>query len=294
MSGMKLVADLIWRKRPPLPLSPRDDDARRGDSRDSGQPEDLPPLHPLTVAPSQQGRRRATRPAAQMDDPTRSSQERETVDVRQPSIGLSLDEAVELTRTGDLWLFRGNSLADRAIRATTNSPVNHVGMAVVLDDLPPLMWHAELGQSLVDMWSGTHHRGVQLHDLHDAAMVWANRYGQDCWLRQLDRPVSPRAEDSLLRTIARLDGTPFPTTPRLAAGWLGGRLPRRTTKQTERETAYCAEVVALSYRDMGLLPSTRPASWYDPGRFWSGDDLALQGSFTLSGEIPVAIPSPTS
>ena len=59
---------------------------------------------------------------------------------------LSLDEAVELTRTGDLWLFRGRSAADQAIRAVTNAPVNHVGMAVVLDDLPPLMWHAELGK----------------------------------------------------------------------------------------------------------------------------------------------------
>ncbi len=52
------------------------------------------------------------------------------------------------TRTGDLWLFRGDSVADHAIRTLTNAPVNHVGMAVVLDDLPPLMWHAELGKGL--------------------------------------------------------------------------------------------------------------------------------------------------
>jgi hypothetical protein len=50
---------------------------------------------------------------------------------------LSLGEAVELSRTGDLWLFLGRSAADRAIRALTNSPVNHVGMAIALDDLPP-------------------------------------------------------------------------------------------------------------------------------------------------------------
>ena len=35
---------------------------------------------------------------------------------------LSLDAAVDLTRTGDLWLFRGRSAADHAIRAVTNSP----------------------------------------------------------------------------------------------------------------------------------------------------------------------------
>jgi len=103
-----------------------------------------------------------------------------------PGTALDLDAAAELTRTGDIWLFRGSSVADRAIRVTTNSPVNHVGMSVVLDDLPPLMWHAELGRSLPDMWTGTHQRGVQLHVLRDAATVWANRYGQRGWLRQLD------------------------------------------------------------------------------------------------------------
>jgi hypothetical protein len=214
----------------------------------------------------------------------------QTVAVRE-QVSMSLDAAVELTRTGDLWLFRGRSAADRAIRVTTNSPVNHVGMAVVLDDLPPLMWHAELGQTLHDMWAGKHQRGVQLHDLRDSCLVWANNYGQQGWLRQLDRPVSREAEDALLKTIARLDGRPFPTTGALAAGWISSRLPRkRTPKDTERETAYCAEVVATSYQDMGLLPAHKRATWYDPGKFWSGDELGLLGDYTLSGEIPIDIP----
>src|SRR5688572_19171675 len=99
---------------------------------------------------------------------------------------LSLDRAVDLTRTGDLWLFRGRSAADQAIRVLTNAPVNHVGMAVVLDDMPPLMWHAELGKGLLDVWTGTHHRGVQLHDLRAAVEQWTGRYEQQAWLRQLD------------------------------------------------------------------------------------------------------------
>ncbi|MFD1052632.1 hypothetical protein ACFQ1S_47085, partial [Kibdelosporangium lantanae] len=103
---------------------------------------------------------------------------------------MSLDEAVHLARTGDVWVFRGSSPADRAIRVTTNSPVNHVGMAVVVEDLPPLMWHAELGRSLPDMWTGTHQRGAQLHDLRDAVTTWATKYGQRAWLRQLDHDVT--------------------------------------------------------------------------------------------------------
>lgn len=218
-----------------------------------------------------------------------------------PAAPIELDAAVELTRTGDIWVFRGHSAADRAIRMTTNSPVNHVGMSVVLDDLPPLMWHAELGRSLVDVWTGTHQRGVQLHDLRDAVLQWTDRYGQRGWLRQLDRTVTGEMEDGLLRAIARLDGTPFPSTGRLAARWLRGRLPRRdradpatdgtAARPVALETAYCAEVVAVTYQMMGLLPGGKQASYYDPGRFWSGDHLDLLPGYRLGGEIEVRVPA---
>jgi hypothetical protein len=234
---------------------------------------------------------------------------------RRPPAGttLDLDSAAALTRTGDLWLFRGSSGADRAIRSLTNAPVNHVGMAVVLDDLPPLLWHAELGRALPDAWTGSRHRGVQLHDLRAAVLHWGRRYRQQAWLRQLVGPAEPAVttemEDALLRTVARLDGTPFPSTARLAGRWLRGRLPalrrrRRTTDapagspadEASLESAYCAEVVAVTYEDMGLLPGAhdpawRRPNWYDPGRFWSGDGLALREGWRLGGEIAVTLPS---
>src|SRR4030095_6244570 len=152
---------------------------------------------------------------------------------------ISLDEALELTRTGDVWLFRGRTVADRAIQISTNSPVNHVGMSVVIEDLPPLMWHAELGRSLRDAWSGTHHRGVQLHDLNDAVIAWTTRYRQQAWLRQLDHPVTSAMDDAVLRTIARLDGTPFPSSAQLAWRWARGRIPRmkRRIGESDPQTA---------------------------------------------------------
>jgi hypothetical protein len=210
-----------------------------------------------------------------------------------PAASISLDQAVDLARTGDVWLFRGRKVADRAIQMATNSPVNHVGMSVVIDDLPPLMWHAELGRSLPDLWSGSRHRGVQLHDLRDAAVVWATRYGQRAWLRQLDPAVTGEMEDAVLRMIARLDGTPFPSTARLASRWLLGRTPatRQQARGPDLETAYCAEVLAITYQAMGLLPRRHDPGWYDPGRFWSGDNLGLSDGFRLGGEITVDIPA---
>ena len=207
---------------------------------------------------------------------------------------ISLDEAVDLASTGDVWLFRGHTMADRAIQVATNSPVNHVGMAVAIEDLPPLMWHAELGRSLPDVWTGTRHRGVQLHDLREAVIVWASRYGQRAWLRQLDPVVTDEMEDAVLRTIARLNGTPFPSTARMASRWLAGRVPiRRDDGGTDLETAFCAQLLAVTYKAMGLLPTGRRPDRYDPGSFWSGDNLGLSAGFRLGGEIAVHLPAGT-
>jgi hypothetical protein len=102
-------------------------------------------------------------------------------------------------------------------------------------------------------------------------------------VRLLDGTVERHHEDRLMEVIDRFDGRPFPSTLGLARQWLTGRLRR----QSSLETIYCAELVATTYQHMGLLPSHRPASWYDPGTFWSGDDLGLVPPFSLGGEIPV-------
>ena len=199
-------------------------------------------------------------------------------------VGLALDDALATASTGDIWLFRGRSVADLAIRTVTNSPVNHVGMVVALDDLPPLLWHAELGRSLPDVWTGERHRGVQLHLLGEAVKTWNERYRQRAWVRQLEGTIERHHEDRLMEVIERFDGRPFPTTAGLVRQWATGRLRRRSSSL---ETVYCAELVATTYQHMGLLPSRRPASWYDPGRFWSGDRIELVAPFALGGEIAV-------
>jgi hypothetical protein len=148
------------------------------------------------------------------------------------------------------------------------------------------MWHAELGQSLPDLWAGKHHRGVQLHDLRDAVMTWCHKYGQRAWFRQLTGPLTKETEDAVLQTIARLDGTPFPSTAQLAGGWLRARLPR-AQQRSSVETAFCADVLARTYQVMDVLGSERPPAFYDPGSFWSGDDLQLRPGWQLGPEISV-------
>lgn len=92
--------------------------------------------------------------------------------------------------------------------------------------------------------------------------------------------------------------------------WLRGRLPTvsdwtrgipvvhkkvrdsaQRRKLAEREvglqTAYCAETVAITYEEMGLLATEKNENWFDPGRFWSGDALPLVDGYRLGDEIQV-------
>jgi hypothetical protein len=225
---------------------------------------------------------------------------------------VSLKRALEETRTGDIWLFRGRSRPDRAIQSLTNSPVNHVGMTVAIDDMPPLMWHAELGNKLTDVWTGTKQRGVQLNDARESVQQWINVYGQRCWLRQLTPYATREQEDRILRVIARMDGTPFPSTMRVTGRWFRGRIPepndltrgipfvdkrfrelaelnKAERRQVGLETAYCAETVAITYEEMGLLSTYKHSNWFDPGSFWSGDRLPLAEGYELGDEIAVEL-----
>lgn len=223
---------------------------------------------------------------------------------------VTVERALAETRTGDIWLFRGASKPDRAIQTLTNAPVNHVGMTVAIDDLPPLIWHAELGDKLECLWSGSHHRGVQLNDLRAAVERWVYVYGQRCWLRQLTPYATREQEDLALKVVARMDGTAFPTTARLTGRWFRGRAPvvsdytrgiplvhRKVRESAEKdknrrraaglETAYCAETVAITYEEMGLLVTEKRENYFDPGSFWSGDSLSLTPGYRLGEEIEI-------
>jgi hypothetical protein len=203
-----------------------------------------------------------------------------------PETRIPLDEAASITTSGDIWLFTGRKVADRAIRAATNSPVNHVAMALCVDDLPPLLWHAELGARVPDVWTGELQRGAQLHRLVDAVDTWVNRYGQRAVFRQLTPELTREQEDVALGVVAQFSGRRFPTTGALARRWLLGRARRHVSL----EDVYCAELVALTYQRMGLLADRHPPNWFDPGRFWSGDSLQLEPGWSLGREIAVDVP----
>ena len=111
-------------------------------------------------------------------------------------------------------------------------------------------------------------------------------------MRQLQPEIGRDEEDGMLRTVARLDGVSFPSIAKLGARWLRGRdayVPRRKRGQRATpEAAFCAEIVASCYIEMGILRDDRRATWYDPGTFWSGDYLPISDGWTLGQEVAVS------
>ena len=194
------------------------------------------------------------------------------------------DEAIGDAVTGDVWLFRGRSVADKAIRTFTNAPVNHVAMVVAIDDLPPLLWHTEMGRTLEDVWTGTHHRGAQLNRLADAYRVWTGKYGQQACVRQFRGEVT---QDDGGRAAAGHRALQQQAVPEGPAAWPAGGSTGRFRKEATGEAVYCAQLLAITFRRMGLLDPKKPANWYDPGTFWSGDRLELANGATLGGELRV-------
>ena len=198
----------------------------------------------------------------------------------------SLDEAVATAATGDLWLFRGRSLADRAIQAVTNSPVNHVGhgrrarrpaaAAVARRARPLAARRVERAAPARRPAAQAARRRDDLERALRPARVGAPARGDD-----RARARGPPDEGDRRASTA---GRSPPRSVSRATGSTGARAPPRSSL----EAVYCAELVATTYQHMGLLPSRRPASWYDPGRFWSGDRIELVPPFALGGEVAVA------
>ncbi len=105
-------------------------------------------------------------------------------------------------------------------------------------DLPPLIWHAELGAAARRM--DTNHRGVQLSDTHQNRCVGRAVIGSGAQLRS----TTPRQSRPGGQTAAghrAVNGAFFPTAPNLTGRWLRScdpqRLAARHTGGEDRKVA---------------------------------------------------------
>jgi hypothetical protein len=178
--------------------------------------------------------------------------------------GTAWADIADRVQTGDLLFGHGSETSSRAIEIITDSPYSHVAMIVRLGaDRVPYVWE-EAPQALgPDPVEGNHaHGGAQLgpaeeiigqfYRWHDAAywrpLVW-------------ERPAN--FDDQVAALLPPLEGIPFTDQKAMIERWIAGRLHIRLPP-TEM---FCAELVALTFQRLGLLPPDPPPNWYAPGSF---------------------------
>jgi hypothetical protein len=167
--------------------------------------------------------------------------------------------------TGDVLLFHGASRRSRIIETVTGSEFSHVGMIVrPQSDRPPLLWHTDPRAVTEDVVDDGEHAGAQLNDLAASLGVMTSpEYGDTPFVRQLIVEHEPEVNEEVLQTIATADKTSFPSLAKILEEWVRGHLHVATSEKRMD----CAELLALTYQRMGLLPTEPPPNAYTPRDF---------------------------
>jgi len=204
-------------------------------------------------------------------------------DRNYPTIPLS--EVMARCQTGDILLFQGHSKESREIEEVTDSQFSHVGMVLRDPSKPrPMIWQAgpdPVIKTEPDPEKGCIHGGAQCGWLDDAlTLMNSSAYGDTPFWRPLGG-VS-RGDDWVkrsLQVVANVEETPFPPIWKMFLEGFEGDLHIATPTTT----LFCAQLVALTYQELGLAPpDDPPANWYSPHRFSEEyDGLKLVGGATL-------------
>jgi hypothetical protein len=196
-------------------------------------------------------------------------------------------------QTGDLVLCHGTGKISYEIELITLSEFSHATMAVRLKpDGPVFIWQeVPMGLENDPEKHNQKHGGAQL-GLASEVLADMEHYGDTPhWLPlEYDRPAD--FDDQVVKVIAGLDGRPFSSTKHMLLDWVEGKLGIGTGAKT----MFCAEVVALTYQELGLLPKHPPANGFDPGTFARADasDRLLRGArFGKMQEISAAASAPS-
>lgn len=202
------------------------------------------------------------------------------------------DDVVDILQTGDLLLFHGENRISREVEIATGSPFSHCAMIVRHDRRAvPMIWQAGPGGIEVDPVKHVKHGGAQLGDLRETlALMEDPKYHDTGYLRRLTVERPDGFDDEALRAVAELDGRPFPSILEMVEHFVLGKLLHVVT---DEKTLFCAELVALTYMRLGLLPESPPANAYDPGTLSSRNrNLPLMHGASLGAEIRIERPKP--
>jgi len=216
------------------------------------------------------------------------------------------EEAEETFGTGDIVLCRGTERFSQIIRKGTMSTWSHAAILVVSpppdirkaykipDDSPHKVFVYEADTETHDKRDGG---GTQLVPFN----VWLSgsfkEYGDNFLVvvRHLQHPNLKTLDwEKLYKWMQTMTGVGYEVH---RSDLVFSALHRNRSE--DLTTVFCSELVAASYKAMGIFPSNINASNFVPRDFTSdqrldGRDIQLEGGFTLARELRIKMKMPTA
>jgi hypothetical protein len=198
--------------------------------------------------------------------------------------------------TGDIVLFHGLGWESDIIQVMELSQWTHVAMVVRAPEIDyPLIWESTPLQFIEDKAIHKKKAGARLVSLDErlAVAVEKRLYGRFA-VRRLEVVRSEEMIETLKKFISgKVHQLPFPSDWKMLLEFLRGRLHMEEKARTD--DVYCAELVAETYKQMGLLSHEVPSTSFIPKNFSSKVALTLLKDAKLGEEIFLIVeehPSP--
>lgn len=192
--------------------------------------------------------------------------------------------------TGDIVLFHGLGWESDVIQVMELSQWTHVAMAVRVPEIDyPLIWESTPLQFIEDKVIHKKKAGVRLVSLDErlAVAVKKRLYGRFA-VRSLEVVRTEEMIETLKKFIAgKVHLLPFPSDWKMLIEFLRGKL--FTEEKVRINNVYCAELVAETYKQMGLLSHDVPSNRFLPKDFSSKVALPLLMDAKLHEEIFLAV-----
>ncbi len=186
--------------------------------------------------------------------------------------------------TGDIVLFRGQSLFSRVIQRATRSPWSHVAMVMRLPEYDFLaLWESTGLSSVPDILSHEPRRGVRLVPLSERVRAYQGAIA----VRRLEGvTLGSNERHALMELRKELRGRPYEQSlvDLARAAWDGAA----GSNVEDLSSLFCSELVAEAFQRLGLLGDGVPSAEYTPADFAAhsrltlhrgrlGDEIVLEG-----------------
>jgi hypothetical protein len=206
---------------------------------------------------------------------------------------LKYSELKPTLQTGDIFLFHSQYWLSDIIMQLTRTVFSHVGMVVAnYPGVNEVCFLEATTENNLPCQAGTandqknqHHSGSHLVRLDDLLKYYAPYTDGNFVFRRLQAEWTPDMLPGLFDFIRQVDARPFGSYFSMLAHWVEGQVsPIAATTSA----LFCAEMVAMAYQNIGLLPLDPPPNAYSPGTFsMKNHNLVMLSSATFGEEILV-------